>query len=187
MNLLKKKHYGMFPISPSKLIVLYDSKMYPKYKNKRYIKLKNENEVNTLNLFQFLSAEKTIYAHNLKDFPIFSNDNWKQRSLNRESKKIQTLGASDNEIVRFDMRKTFLDCSLSFGLLEDSAKRIPFICKEAFSRQYNEQYYKKLKSKIEVMPAMAEQRPDLFNGLTKKEIRKACKNMVDFATNYWRT
>lgn len=176
----------MFPITPSKLIVLYDSKMYPKYMGKRYINLTNENEVKVLNIFQFLSAEKTIYAHNSVDFPVFTADNWKQRSLNRDTKKMQSLGATGNEIIQFSMRQTFLDCTLSFGMLSERVKRIPFVCKEAFPRHFEQKWHEKLMNKIEVMSSMAENRPDVFKGLTKKEVRKGCKDMFDFAVDYWR-
>jgi hypothetical protein len=176
----------MFPVSPNKLIVLYDSKMYPKYSGRQYIELTNESEVKLLNIFQFISAEKTLYAHDSKDFPDFTNENWKQRSLNRDSKKIQSLGAPGNEIIRFSMRQTFFDCTLSFGKLSEKAKRIPFVCKEAFPRKYDKSWHEKLKSKIGVISLMAEKRPDVFKGLTKKEIRKGCKNLLDFAEAYWR-
>ena len=69
---------------------------------KRYINLTNENEVKVLNIFQFLSAEKTIYAHNSVDFPVFTADNWKQRSLNRGTKKIQSLGATGNNSIQHE-------------------------------------------------------------------------------------
>ena len=84
------------------------------------------------------------------------------------------------------MRKTFYDCTLSFGKMNEKANKIPFICKEAFARQYNKEWYEKLLRKIEVMPLIAEERPDIFNGLTKKEVRNGCKNMFDFAVEYWR-
>ena len=176
----------MFPITPNKLVVIYDSKMYSKYKGNLYINLSNESEVKTLNILQFISAEKTIYAHNSEDFPFFNSDNWKQRSLNRDSKKIQSLGTPGNEIIQFGMRKTFYDCTLSFGKMNEKANKIPFVCKEAFPRQYNKEYYEKLLSMIEVMPLIAEKRPDIFKGLTKKEVRNGCKNMFDFAVEYWR-
>lgn len=176
----------LYPITPNKLIVIYDSKMYTKYKGRLYINSKNEKEVKTLNILQFLSAEKTIYARNSEDFPFFSSENWKQRSLNRDSKKIQSLGVPGNEIIQLSMRQTFCDYTFSFGKMNEKANRIPFVCKEAFPRQYDKKWYEKLLSKIKVMPLIAEKRPDVFKGLTKKEVRKGCKDMFDFAVEYWR-
>ena len=176
----------LFPISPNKLVVLYDSKMYSKYRGRLCINSTNESEVKTLNILQFLSAEKTIYAHDSEDFPFFNSDNWKLRLLNRDSKKTQSLGVPGNEIIHIGMRQTIYDCTLSFAKINEKTKRIPSECKEAFPRQYNKEWYEKLLSKIEVIPLIAEKRPDCFNGLTKKEVRKGCKNMFDFAVEYWR-
>ena len=79
------------------------------------------------------------------------------------------------------MRQTFCDYTFSFGKMNEKANRIPFVCKEAFPRQYDKKWYEKLLSKIKVMPLIAEKRPDVFKGLTKKEVRKGCKDMFDFA------
>ena len=51
----------IFPISPKKLIVIFDSKMYSKYKGKKIVNLKNENEVKKLNALQLIVAKYIVY------------------------------------------------------------------------------------------------------------------------------
>jgi len=58
----------MFPISPSQLVVLYDSKMYPRFRNILYYESDNEDEVLHLNTFQLISGEKILCSLTGKEF-----------------------------------------------------------------------------------------------------------------------
>jgi len=53
-----------FPISPNKLIVLYDKKMYPKYSQSKIVNLNNDTEIEWLNKFQIISAVNLVIFRN---------------------------------------------------------------------------------------------------------------------------
>jgi len=85
----------LLPISSSKLIVIFDSKMYQRYKNNKIVKLTNENEVKMLNIFQLIVAKEIVYFQNKSQaqfIEIYYKKNKDKRELFEELGKPQAMG-----------------------------------------------------------------------------------------------
>lgn len=177
----------LFPISPNHLVVIYDKKMYPRFKDKLYVNITNENEVKNLNALQLSSAEKILFAYDPCDFHCFSTIAWKNRTISRESPAIQTLGADAQKLIGIDCRKTVFSCEFSFGKMKKSFSKIPFSCREAAPRIWEQGWEDKLKTKIDLLPQISEHTPTLLTTmkLTKKECRIGLREMLAAAKAYW--
>lgn len=177
----------LFPISPHNLVVIYDKKMYPRFKDKLYVNITNENEVKNLNALQLSSAEKILFAYNPCDFHCFSTAAWKNRTISRESPAIQTLGSDTQKLIGTDHRKTVFSCEFSFGKMQNRFSKIPFSCREAVPRIWEQGWEDKLKTKIDLLPQISEHTPTLLTTmkLTKKECRLGLREMLAAAKTYW--
>lgn len=177
----------LFPISPHKLVVIYDKKMYPRFKDKLYVNITNENEVKNLNALQLTSAEKILFAYEPYDFQYLSKTAWKTRALSRESSTIQTLGTDTQKLIGTDNRKTIFLCEFSFGKMQNRFSKIPFSCREAVPRIWEQGWEDKLKTKIDLLPRISEHTPTLLTTmkLTKKECRMGLREMLAAAKDYW--
>lgn len=179
----------LFPISPNKLVVLYDSEAYPRFNNKIYVTLDNETEVKKLNVLQLISAEKILFSLDEKPFKSFTKEDFLCRSKNRDANTVSSLGPTGQQMFFTTPRKTTLLHTFSFGKLKNEFSDIPFTCREAVPRQWEEGWEKKLKDKIHLLPNVSAMVPDgLKNiGLTKKQLRKGCEEMLSLAKRYyWR-
>lgn len=177
----------LFPISPHHLIVLYDAKMYPHYSGKQYVTLTNENEVLNLNVLQLISAEKILFGCDYQSFVKLTSEHWKNRTLNRKSSGTYALGSNSQKIIGFSMRKTILKHNFSFGKVNSDFANIPFSCREAVPRKWDENWEEKLYTKVDVLPQIISQTPGSLKriNLTKKELKKGYEKMAKAAKKYW--
>ena len=61
----------LVPISSHTLVVVYDSKMYTQFRGQQYIEIHDDEEVNNLNILQYISAEKILFASRLDELNRF--------------------------------------------------------------------------------------------------------------------
>lgn len=190
---LNKIGYGcmgiilLFPVTPHQLAVIYDANMYPRFKGKLYVSLDNENEVRNLNILQLISAEKILFAYEAADFPNFSVEDWQSRARNRETEAIHALGPSTQKMIVSSPRKVIYDCEFTFGKVRSTFSGIPFPCREAVPRIWDEGWEKKLKDKGDVITGLSDQQPQILHsmGISKKEYRRGCQAMLKSAQAYW--
>lgn len=181
----------LFPLSPHHLVVLYDAKMYPRFKNISYAECNDENEVSNLNTLQLLSAEEILFAapHSTSenDLFVFTESEWESRKINREQRALSALGPPGNKLLVSSMRKTIYNCELSFGQVCHRFKRIPFICKEAPSRVWDDAWETKLKLKGDLLAEISKSTPNILaeNGISIKELRRGCQRMASATQVYW--
>lgn len=177
----------LFPISPHHLIVIYDTKMYPYYSGKQYVTLANETEVLYLNVLQLISAEKILYGCKPQSFGNLTAEHWKIRNQNRNFSGVHALGPESQKLIGLSLRKTILKHDFSFGKIHPNFANIPFSCREAVSRKWDDKWEEKLNTKVDILPQIFEQKPDALKslGLTKKELRKGCERMAWAAKKYW--
>ena len=177
----------LFPVTPHQLAVIYDANMYPRFKGKLYVSLDNENEVRNLNILQLISAEKILFAYEAADFPNFSVEDWQSRARNRETEAIHALGPSTQKMIVSSPRKVIYDCEFTFGKVRSTFSGIPFPCREAVPRIWDEGWEKKLKDKGDVITGLSDQQPQILHsmGISKKEYRRGCQAMLKSAQAYW--
>ena len=178
----------LFPISPHHLVVIYDKKMYPNFKGKTYVQSSNEKEVLNLNVLQLISAEKILFGKDPSTFSFFKKSQWIARERNRNSKSICAMGTDTQKIIATSLRTVVLDCTFSFGRLPLAFLSVPFPCREAVPRIWEKEWEEKLKIKISLMDRLIEREPFMLEriGLTKKELRKGFKKMLEAAKWCWR-
>jgi hypothetical protein len=176
-----------FPISPHKLVVIYDSKMYTRYNHMSVIECNDEEEVENLNAYQFIAAEELVFSH-CADEILELDDCVKQaRKKCRSQTAISTLGPEGQKIIYSGMRKVQYDCELSFAMLPHRYKRIPFSCREAIPRKREEEWEHKLKIKEKIMSEFWKTDPNMISriGLSKKELKMGYRKMISVAQIYW--
>jgi hypothetical protein len=159
--------------------------MYPKFNGISSIIISNENEVLSLNNLQFISANKILFAYNCKSLSKFDSNVKEERKSYREKETLSTLGPKGHKILILSGRNVGYNCILSFGQVAENFDKIPFVCREAVPRVYDNKWQKKLNDKIQFMPSIMPGIPDIQMHLTKDELKNGCKYMADAANHYW--
>ena len=174
----------LFPVSPTVLVAILDSKMYKTKNPDRYVTSNNEDEVITINNLQFVSAEEILLG-NEKDFPVPDNNLINARSKSREGDVVTRLGSDDQQLWVTGMRNTIYSCDLSFAHVNHAFRRIPFICREGVPRIWEEAWEVKLKTKVKLLSDICSLSPEAFHGYTSKEIRDGCNRFYREMIKYW--
>ena len=175
-----------FPVSRHQLVVIYDGKMYSRFRNKQFMDIEDETEVYHLNAFQYVSAETILFSYRADELCSFSDSEKEARDKCRNKKPITTLGPEQNKIIFSGMRLTLYDCELSFGQLSHQYRRIPFTCREAVPRQWDEGWERKLNIKEQVIMTIMREKPEITadSGLTKKDLKLGYRRMASVAKYY---
>ena len=173
----------LLPISPSKLIVIFDSKMYQRYKNNKIVKLTNENEVKMLNIFQLIVAKEIVYFQNkcqAQFIEIYYKKNKDKRVLFEELGKPQAMGTNTNKMIAYPQQFIPIDYNFSFGKVHP--KGIGFIENEIdwFPRKRDEVYEDRMRTKPEIFKNL----PPLKGKFSKKNI-KNIERFNRFVYDYW--
>lgn len=179
----------LVPISSRTLVVVYDSKMYTQFRGQQYIEIHDDEEVNNLNILQYISAEKILFASRLDELNRFGEKEKELRNTSRNRKAISTLGPGMQKMMTYGMRLTLYDHEFSFGHLGRQYRRIPFSCREAAPRKWEKEWEEKLLIKPQIMSKIIEIDPQmLINiGLSKKDLIRGYRKMASMAQIYWNT
>lgn len=180
-----------FPLTPHDLVVIYDGNMYSAHRGQLYATSGDENEVEDLNVFQYISAETIVFAQKRETLAAlgYAHPETKQeRHHSRGMAPISTFGPENGEhVIQVSTRKTYHECNLSFAPLRREARRIPIECREAVPRTRDEKWSQKLSTKESVLvpppqmaiPSMEYSRSD------RKKLRRGYQRMSRFAEQYW--
>jgi len=176
------------PITRNKVVVIYDGKMYSHFRDIPYTISYDEKEVYNLNILQYISAEKIIFSYKENELKEFRDDIREKREKCRNESPISTLGPESEKLMLSSLRKTLYDCNLSFAGLRHEIRKIPFTCREAVPRQWDEEWAKKLHDKESLISRLYSVKPDLFTptGLSRKELLQGYRRMSIFADKYWK-
>lgn len=173
----------LLPISSSKLIVIFDSKMYQRYKNNKIVKLTNENEVKMLNIFQLIVAKEIVYFQSKSQaqfIEIYYKKNKDKRELFEELGKPQAMGTDTNKTIAYPQQFIPIDYNFSFGKVH--SKGIGFIENEIdwFPRNKDEVYEDRMRTKPQIFKNL----PLLKGKFSKKNI-KNMERFNRFVYDYW--
>ena len=152
----------LVPISSHTLVVVYDSKMYTQFRGQQYIEIHDDEEVNNLNILQYISAEKILFASRLDELNRFGEKEKELRNTSRNRKAISTLGPGMQKMMTYGMRLTLYDHEFSFGHLGRQYRRIPFACREAAPRKWEKEWEEKLLIKPQIMSKIIEIDPQML-------------------------
>ena len=172
------------PISPSRLLVLYDSKLYPRFASVRQIRSGNNDEVIKLNNLQFQNAERIVFAIKKSDFSSFSKSDY-EKSLEKkiEYSKFVSDGIQGAALCRGNLN----EYSFSFACIKEAFRQIPEICRVGLLRA------NVVSNHMEVM----QQRRTFFHtkegkdilakaGIDIKVAKRGVDKMISCAKKYWR-
>lgn len=172
------------PISPSCLLVLYDSKLYPRYASVQQRRSRNNEEVIKLNNLQFQNAESITFARTDADFSTFSKTDYesalKEKAKLRKSVSAGMRGAS---LCRGNLN----EYSFSFARIKEAFRQIPEICRVGLLRA------NVVSNHMEVM----QQKRTFFHTKEGKEVlakagidikvaKRGVDKMISCAKKYWR-
>ena len=179
----------LVPISSHTLVAVYDSKIYTQFRGQQYIEIHDDEEVNNLNILQYISAEKILFASRLDELNRFGEKEKELRNTSRNRKAISTLGPGMQKMMTYGMRLTLYDHEFSFGHLGRQYRRIPFACREAAPRKWEKEWEEKLLIKPQIMSKIIEIDPQmLINiGLSKKDLIRGYRKMASMAQIHWNT
>ena len=177
----------LVPISPHTLVVVYDGKMYTQFRGQQYIEIHDEEEVQHLNILQYISSEKVLFANRLDELKRFGEKEKALRNASRNREAISTLGPGMQKMMIYGMRLTLYDHEFSFGHLGRQYRRIPFVCREAAPRKWEKEWEEKLLVKPEIMSKIIEVNPQILTdtGLSKKDFLRGFRKMATMAQIYW--
>lgn len=176
-----------FPISRDTLVVLYDKGVYTHFKNFDEIILQDEQEVFHLNIMQYISAENIIFAYDKKDLLFIDEYVKDERKRNAERPKLATLGPDNGKMLIMNERRIIHTYEFSFARLNHNIRKIPYSCREAVPRKWDKEWQEKLHIKMDSLPQVIRMtNMEEKMGLTSKEFKRGCKNMIIFAEQYWR-
>lgn len=176
-----------YPIDGHRLVVVYDGKMYPKNNGSGLLINSDSAEVAALNDYQLVSADQIVFGIDEGDLSRFSEKAWRARRERLDSPTVTALGPPESKMLRFAPRQVLLDHELSFGEVRHSFKRIPFACREAVPRKWEQGWEDKLNMKEDMMLGIKQALPDLLadSELTSKELRRGYRMMARSAAQYW--
>ncbi len=173
------------PISPSRLLVLYDSKLYPRFASVRQIRSRNNDEVIKLNNLQFQNAERIAFAIKGSDFSSFSKSDY-ERALEKkiEYSKSVSDGIRNATLCRGNLN----EYSFSFARIKAAFQQIPVICRVGLLRA------NVVSNHMEVM----QQRRAFFHtkegkvvlakaGIDIRVAKRGVDKMISCAKKYWRS
>lgn len=140
-----------------------------------------------MNIFQYISAEKILFAHRKDEFLNLGDNAKAARSNCREKNVTSTLGPEGNKMIMSGQRLVLYDCELSFGQLPHKFKRIPFTCREAVPRKWEMEWERKLNLKEQIMMEVFKAYPKSLAdiGLSKKDLKRGYRRMALVAHSYW--
>ncbi len=182
----------LMPVSPEYLVILYDSDFYTRYKNTSYIESDNEEEVKNVNKYELIHAESKVFTTHIEDFELISNDIIEKRLKEVNRNRTKFIGP-ENAIGRIIMSQssgTDYYYDLPYLVVPREYRRIPFICREAIPRHFQEGWDVKLERKYEILSItrMRPIRSDLKNDIIPKgDLKMGCKRMESLGKKYWRS
>ena len=174
----------IFPISPKKLIVIFDSKMYSKYKGKKIVNLNNENEVKKLNTLQLIVAKDIVYFQDKNQSEIIKKqykENKKVRIEFTENGQAKALGTSTNKMIAFPQSYIPINYEFTFGKLPYKATGFGENEIDWFPRNIDQEYEKRMQFR----PILFKTLPGIMN---KKYTKPNIKNIERFnklVYEYW--
>jgi len=179
-----------FPLTPHDLVVIYDGDMYSTYRGQLYAVSRDEMEVETLNVFQYISAETIVFAQKqetLTSLHYVDPEIRRERHRSRDVPPASILGSETEHLIVFPSRITYHECNLSFAQLRRQARRIPVECREGVPRAKDEGWSQKLSNKESILvppPQMAVSSPG-YSRSDRKKLRRGFQSMSRFAELYW--
>jgi len=176
-----------FPVSDSKLVVVYDGKMYKL--NSKITVISDEQEIYNLNAYQYISAERIVFGKNKKSLEFVTDELKNERRRTKTINPVCSLGPLESKMIMMSNERIRYKADLSFAYLSHEIRKIPLTCREAVPRKWEQGWQDKLKDKENIIPQLIKLqaiREDEL-GMTVKEMKRGYKLMSNYAEKYWKT
>lgn len=174
----------LFPVSPDKLVMIYDGKVYIDCKN--FMTVSNEDDVINLNKYQMISAEERILSKKVEDLERICKDEslTLKRKESEEKRKLENGFDGVGELLCLKSRKINYDFELSFCKLPTYLRKISKEHRESFNRKYNYDLRLALLARIYKIPALVGKNPHT-KGVDVRKMEKSYSKLLKFMDGYW--
>jgi len=172
------------PISLTKLVVLYDSKVYLKCSS--YMIIDDEEVVKTLNRYQIISAEERIIAKYKEslDVAIADTEALDARRNFLPQKKVDSYSQEVGSLLQIRSRAVPYAFPISFCAISRVLRKIPNNCRDVVLRTYSDEIWIMQLFKAYSMPSLLKK----HNTVPPAEIDKfkdGSMKMLRFMMEYW--
>ncbi|MCC0638338.1 DUF4238 domain-containing protein [Clostridioides sp. ES-S-0001-02] len=175
-----------FPVSPDKLVMIYDGKVYTDCNG--FMTICNEDDVINLNKYQIISAQERILAREISDLETIGKDKnlILKREENEEDRKIENGFDGIGKLLCLKTRKINYDFELSFCKLPIYLRRISKDHRESFDRKYNYDSRLAILARIYKISELVDKNP-YTKDIDAKKMKKAYLELLKFMDVYWNT
>lgn len=179
------EHIGeviFFPISESKLILCYDSKVYGKIRDN----IDEEDTIHTFNKYQYVSAGERILSLKSSNFLVYTEDEELNKIRNRFQLKTKTNTTCDGAGTFIAAKGRSINYYYDIPILKlpIQLRKIPEKYRKTFSRKYSRETRTFLLCQIYRQPDF------ITNDVIKKDWKdrqKYSKQLLRYFDYYWQT
>ena len=177
-----------FPISPDRLVYIFDSLAYKQPGLIDGIIVSNDDhEVRVLNTYQYISAENIVFSNSTDHFYDVLPDYKEAREITKNQDSISVLGTETEKLVAMSERSIWYNEELSFCKEPREFRRIPKECKGPYPRFSNAKTEQSLLVKqqgINIMSGILKEK-GFFGNLSKKEYMRGNREYIRQVQIYW--
>lgn len=181
----------IMPLTPEYLVIMYDSLFYSKKEMHIYCESTDEKEVETVNKYVLIGAERMVFSADKASFDLIGEEILGNRAKEIERNKAYFLGPKESgkRLMVSPAIGTNYYYELPYTKLTRESRRIPFFCREPFPRHFSEAWARKLKEKYMILSKFQRINRDTDaeeKKLANGDIRIGCRRMETLAQGYWR-
>lgn len=173
----------LFPITPKHLLIVYDATLYTKYSNYIYVKSSDSAEVEIINNYELIHAERMVFSTTIEKLYV-DEQIIKHRSEEESRNKSQHLGPPGHRLIISHPSGVRYYYELKYLLLHRDYRRIPYQCREPIPRVQEEGWIHKLAIKYQVL-SLAYKGSKESRELSQSELKLGCRRMESQAKIYW--
>ena len=180
----------IMPLSPEYLLIVYDAKIYRDNSDNIYQESTNEEDVETINKYLLINAERMVYSNDKSSFELVTQEIYDYRDQEYNRNQVQFLGPEGtNRLMINNAHGTNYYFKLSFLKLPREYSRIPFVCREMIPRTFESGWDIKLAKKYKVLSATIcnDKINEKINKykISRTELKLGCRWMEKLARIYW--
>jgi len=174
----------VIPISPTKLVALYDSKIYSKCRD--YMIIDDAEMVKNLNRYQIVSAEERIIAkcRTSLDIAIADAEAFDVRNSFMNQNKASSFPQEVGRLLQIHSRAVPYAFPILFCAIFRELRKIPKNCRDVIFRTYSDEIWMQQLFKAYRMPSLLKNH-NTFSPAEIDKFKDGSMKMLRFMMEYW--
>lgn len=174
----------LLPISPEKLIAVYDSKIYPSMQP--YMNCTDESDVETANKYQVISAEERIIGKTCSELQLAISDSdvMHSREFFQQQPKLMSSFDGNGTFLGIHAREIVYSYDMNLFKLPKQVKKIPKDHRTTLLRSYSRESWINLLVRVYRIPDLLKRERHLDDS-TVKRYRDGNSKLLRFMEDYW--